>query len=366
MKVIQVVSDSNIGGAGKVVINMLKFFDKEKIDCKVIIPKDSKLKPYIKQLGYDTIEIDGLGEVSFDLKLIKTFIKIFSDEKPDIVHTHASLSARIAAKKLKIKVVYTRHWLDQGKTNFFARLINNYLCDAVVAVSQATGNFVLSTGVAEKKINIIHNGIEPIRKYSDIEKKILRARCRVDDDTFVFGTVARIEKVKGIKYFIDAADLFLRYNPNAEFLIFGEGTLTKELENYVRELKREKNIIFEGFADNTQEVYNLLDVFVLPSLQEALSLVLLEAMSAGCPCIATDCGGPREIIKENENGILVKTKDSHAIFEAMKFLFENKDIRDKFSANAWHHVREKFSASGMTNKITELYERLIEKNVKRK
>ena len=361
MKIIQVVSDSNIGGAGKVILNMLKYFDRQKINCKVVIPEKSKLKTYIEKLNYETIEIGGLGETSFERKLIKTFIKIFSDEKPDIVHTHASLSARIAAKKLKIKTVYTRHWLGGENTNIFARMLNNYFCDAAIAVSQSASNSLLATGISEKKINIIHNGIEPLKKFSDIEKKILRNKYQLEDE-FVFGTLVRIEKIKGIKYFIDAADFFLNYNPDAKFLIFGEGSQRNNLENYVHEIKREKNIIFKGFASDIQEVFNLFDVFILPSLQEALSLALIEAMSTGCPCIATNCGGPGEIIKNNENGILVPIKNSKAIFNAMKFLFENDEIREKFSINAYESTRKNFSALTMTNEITKLYERLVKKN----
>jgi glycosyltransferase involved in cell wall biosynthesis len=135
IKVIQVISDSNIGGAGKVVLTLLSCFDKNEIDCEIIIPKNSQLKSYIKDMGYKIFEISSFGEVSFDFDLTKKLVKVFKREKPDIVHTHASLSARIAAKILKIKVVYTRHWLGLKKTNFLLKLINNYFCDVAIAVS---------------------------------------------------------------------------------------------------------------------------------------------------------------------------------------------------------------------------------------
>ncbi len=360
MKFIQVISDSNIGGAGKVVLNMLNCFDREKINCKVIMPTGGKLKPFIEKLNYEIIEVDNLGETSLESKLIKTFVKIFKDEKPDIVHTHASLSARIAAKKLKIKTVYTRHWLGGENTNIFAKMINNYFCDAAIAVSQSAASSLIATGISEKKIHVVHNGIAPLKKYLDIEKRILRNKYELDDE-FVFGTIVRLEKVKGLKYFIDAANIFLNYEQNVKFLIFGEGSLRNKLENYVHEIGRDKKIIFPGFAENTEEILNLFDVFVLPSLQEALSLVLLEAMSVGCCCIATNCGGPAEIITDNENGTLIPVKDAGAIFNMMKFLYENDDIREKFSQNAYDTVRKNFSAQAMTDEIVKIYERLVKK-----
>ena len=362
IKVMQVISDSNIGGAGKVLLNMLECFDKNKIDCKIIIPNGSRLKDFIKDLGYDIIEINNLGESSFDYELIKIFISIFKCERPDIIHTHASLSARIAAKILGIKIIYTRHWLGGEKTNFLLKLINNYFCDAAIAVSQATVKSLIMTGISEKKISVVYNGIKSLKKYSEIEKKILRNKYNLGDE-FIVGTILRLEKIKGIKYFIDAANKFLDYNPNAKFLIFGDGTLKNNLENYVHELKRENKIIFMGFIKNTQEALNLLDIFILPSIQEALSLALIEAMSVGCACIATDCGGPSEIINNKNNGLLVPIKNSDAILYAIKFLFENNSLRDRISKNAVDTVSKKFLAQNMTDKIIKIYERLVKKNV---
>ncbi len=358
IKVIQVISDSNIGGAGKVVLNLLSCFDRNKIDCKIIIPKDSQLKSYIKMMDYKIFEIDNLGEVSFDFGLIKKLAKIFKSEKPDVVHTHASLSARIAAKILKIKVVYTRHWIGYQKTNFFLKLINNYFCDAAIAVSQEASHSIITTGINAKKVNIVRNGIMPLRIYSEMEKKFLRHKYKIGNE-FVFGVVARLEEVKGIKYFIEAANKFLSYNKSAKFLIFGDGSLKNNLENYVHELCLEKKIIFCGFINNVEEAVNLFDVFVLPSIQEALPLALLEAMSLGCACIATKCGGPSEIIVDKKNGILVAKKNVDDLFKAMKLLFDNNDLREKIGHEALKLIKNNFSAQEMTDKTVKIYERLV-------
>lgn len=359
IKVMQVISDSNIGGAGKVLLNLLSCFDKSEIDCKVIIPKESKLKNYVNK-RYETFEVDGLGEVSFSFDLIKKLTGIFKTEKPDIVHTHASLSARIAAKNLKIKTVYTRHWIGNTRTNFALKLINNYFCDAAIAVSQKVSRSLIATGINERKIKIIHNGVMPLKIYSSVEKKILKNKYHIDNE-FVFGVIARIEKVKGIKFFIDAANKFLSYNKkDVKFFIFGDGSLKNNLENYVHELRLDKKIIFAGFIENIAEAMNLLDVFVLPSIQEAFPLSLLEAMSVGCACIATQCGGPVEIITDMENGILVEKRDADALFSAMKLLYENGTMREKIGDAAINLVKNNFSVKDMADKIIEIYKRLVD------
>ena len=109
IKVIEVSTDTNIGGAGRVLLILLKELDRTKFDVSVILPKNSLLTPEIKKLGVRITEVDGIADKSLDFLSIKRLKKIFDKEKPDVVHTHASMSARIAARLSGCKVVYTRH-----------------------------------------------------------------------------------------------------------------------------------------------------------------------------------------------------------------------------------------------------------------
>ena len=108
-KIIHVISDSNIGGAGKYLLNYLENCNTERYNVKVVIPVKSKLKDEISKLGFEIYEIDGLAEQSYSKIGVENLKTIFKKEKPDLVHAHACLSARIAAKKCKAKIVYTRH-----------------------------------------------------------------------------------------------------------------------------------------------------------------------------------------------------------------------------------------------------------------
>ena len=103
IKVVEVSSDSNIGGAGKCIITFLKYFDRKQFDVSVVLPKNSLLKPEAEALGVKVYEMDNLAEKSLDMKAIGSLKKLFKEIKPDIVHTHASMSARIAAKQCRIK-----------------------------------------------------------------------------------------------------------------------------------------------------------------------------------------------------------------------------------------------------------------------
>ena len=117
-KIIEVSTDSNIGGAGKCLITLVKNFDREKFDIKVILPPNSLLKPHIECMGVEVIEVDGIAEKSLDIGSINRLIKIFKTQKPDLVHTHASMSARIAARMAGAKVIYTPQRVPTAEVSY--------------------------------------------------------------------------------------------------------------------------------------------------------------------------------------------------------------------------------------------------------
>ena len=153
-KIIEVSTDTNIGGAGKCLITLLENFDREQFDVSVILPPNSLLKPHIERLGTEVIEVSSIADKSFDIKAIRLLIKLFKERKPDLVHTHASMSARIAAKFSKIKVIYTRHSvfepspkISKGIGKIINGAINNYFADGIIAVAEAAKENLVTTGV---------------------------------------------------------------------------------------------------------------------------------------------------------------------------------------------------------------------------
>ena len=106
-RIIEVSTDSNIGGAGRCLLTLAKFRDKSRFEMLVVLPRKSLLKPQLEALGVEVIEVDGIAEKSLDIGAIRSLKKVFKKYKPDLVHTHASMSARIAAKQCGAKVVYT-------------------------------------------------------------------------------------------------------------------------------------------------------------------------------------------------------------------------------------------------------------------
>ena len=367
-KIIEVSTDTNIGGAGKCLIALLENFDYSKFAVKVILPPDSLLKSHIELLGVTVIEVPGIAEKSLDIKSINSLYRIFKAEKPDLVHTHASMSARIAARHAGAKVVYTRHSVfppSRILTSFPGRQINgifnNYYADGIIAVAEAAKDNLTDTGVDESKIRVILNGVAGLRAVDEPEKQRIRERFAIPEEYKVISIVARLEDIKGHDYFIEAANMLLRDGVKAKFMIAGTGSYEGQLKAKVKQLGLDEDVIFTGFISDVDKLMNITDIQVNASYgTEATSLALLEGMSIGVPAVVSDFGGNPGVIKNGENGFVVSKQNSAALRTAIKRLLDDETLYASMSARSCEIFKDVFTASAMTRNTENLYSEITE------
>lgn len=361
IKIIHVLSDTNIGGAGILLINVLKNIDKSNFLIKVILPKASLLKERIVQLGYEVIEVDGIKDKSMDFKAIKTLTKIFKSEKPHIVHTHSSMSGKIAALLSGIKSrIYTKHCAFKPSkkiTTFPGKqicgFINNILSTKIIAVAHVVKQILLDTGVKENKIVVIINGSEPLKRVNEEEIYKLRTQYSIEQEDFVFGIVARLVDVKGQEYFIKAAKEMMKKYSDIKFIIAGTGECE---EKYKLLANNNNNIIFTGFVSNISKVFSIIDVNVNCSyVTEATSLSLAEGMSLGKPIIASMHGGNTYMVEDGINGFLCQKQNVVELVSKMEEIYLNKELYEKMSENAVNTYKQKFTAKKMTEELEKVY-----------
>ena len=374
IKVVEVSSDSNIGGAGKCILTFLKTFDRQSFDVCTVVPKGSLLKPEIEKLHCKVFEAEHLAEKSLDVKAILRLRTLFRRLKPDVVHTHASMSARIAAWSLGIPVVYTRHSVfPQSKklTTFPGKqingLVNNLTATRIIAVAEAAKDNLTETGVNEKKIRVILNGVEPLAPCPEEEIGKLRMQYHIRPDEKVAAIVARLNPVKGHKYFIDAAKILKDRGIKAKFLIAGTGEESPALHLQIQRLGLEDTVIMMGFVEQVAPLMQLMDVQVNCSYgTEATSLSLLEGMSLGKPAVVTDFGGNPGVIFDGINGFLTPTHDAEATAERLIQLFTDEALYQTLSENSKKVYETKFTAEVNTRAIEEVYRQAVRKHRKRK
>ncbi len=361
IRIMQVLTDTNVGGAGIWLLNYLKTYCRERFEMVVVLPAGSALIPMAEETGVRVVTAEKIADQSFSVPGIRELREIMIREEPDVVHTHASLSARIAARLEKIPVVNTRHCLEPPKRHvkrFVYQFLNNALSDRVIAVSEAVMENLLQDGIKADKLRIVYNGITPLREYSLQERRLLRQEHNIPDTATVVGIVARLEPVKNHAMFLEAAKFIATACPDTLFMIVGDGSLRTELEKQAEPLG--ERVLFTGYLPDVTDAVNMMDILTLTSEHEALSISLIEGMSIGKPAVATKSGGPSEVIEQGISGILVDPNDAVAFSMAVIRLIQNPLAQKQFGDYGRKIVKEKFMASEMAKKVEKIYDELAE------
>ena len=371
IKVFNVISDTNIGGAGKCVLTFLKYYNKSEFDVTVVLPKGSLLIPMIEQLNGKYIEIDGIADKSLDISAISKLNKLFKCEKPDIIHCHASMSARISARLYKLgkkaKIVYTRHSvfepskiISKGIGKIINGFVNNITADRIIAVADAAKDNIVKTGVNPNKIIVIQNGVEPLKYLDEQELLKLKSKYNVEDECLL-GIVARLNEVKGHTYILEAVKMLKDDGIKVKLLIAGTGESEQAIRDKAAELDIVHEVIMAGFVSDVTGIMNLIDVNMNASFgTEATSLSLLEGMSVGTPCIVSDFGGNPGVVTHGYNGLMFKTKDSRDMYEKIRYFITEPGVKQQLSENSVKLFNEKFKAEIMTRNIETVYKSMTE------
>ena len=360
MKVLHVLTDRNIGGAGRWLLYYLKYHNRDKFEVKVVLPHDSLLLPAVEELDVPVIAMEEMEDKSFDKKAMKALVKVFRQEKPDIVHTHASMTARMAARVALVPQIFnTKHCMESAPgplpKKIIRRGVNATFSDKIIAVSRAVRRSMVRGGTHPEQIAVVYNGIERIPIPSAEEKADLLASFGGKEGEKAVGMVARLEEVKDHETFLEGAKKVLENRKDVRFYVIGDGSLREELERRVAELGISENVTFTGFLKDVEKIEAALDIAVITSKAEALCLSILESMIAGIPAVGTDSGGVAEVIKHGENGFLIPIGDSDALANCLEELLVDDAKRKAFGEQAKKDAESTFLADKMTRRIEKLY-----------
>ena len=366
-KVIYVLTDNNIGGAGRWLLNLLRCLDRERWEAKILVPEESLLRERVEELGYETLCVEGMRDASWDKGALAGMTALFRAEKPDVVHIGASLTARIAARRARVPVlVVTKHCPEMpgGALRRFGRgLIDRALTDRVIAVSQAVGRQMAAAGTPREKIAVIYNGIMPVPPYDGGAREALRESLGFDREHRWVGVAARLEEVKGVDLFLASARRILEARDDVRFAIFGAGSQAETLRHMAADLG--DRVRFLGFCDEIEQALGLLDAAVVPSRHEAFCLSAAEALSMGTPVAAFAVDGVGEVVRDGETGLLAPAGDTDALAERIGRLLDDPALRLRLGEHGRELVLREFTAEAMTRKTQALYDELLARKGKR-
>jgi len=360
------------GGAERTTATLLEKLDKTIFDVLFITKKDifhplpAERVMYIDDLGIHA-GFEGIGPLIRDAKRMRELIK---RERPDIVFGmlhYACILLSVAKIFLKdnIKIIISPRTPSQDAIRFYCGQMTaekalwhcmiRFFCrysDRIVVASEGIKEECIAEYKAKRnKVVTIHNSVDAqsVGRYS-----VEYFNAESSPDHFLISTAGRLSAEKNMAVLLKAFAL-LKRDLKAKLWIVGDGPERPHLEALASSLNLMDDIVFWGFQENLYKFIQKSDVFVHTSLFEGFGNIILEAMSCGVPVIATDCPfGPREIIKNGENGILVPVSDEGALAKALKIILENKETRNRFVRNAHQRLLE-FTPEKMVRSYEDVF-----------
>ena len=364
-KILLMIDEAYMGGGQQHLLWLAQNLDRSKYEISAACEGEGYLVDELKKIHITVYPINISNRPNI-FSLIKIH-KLLKHISPDILHTHggtAGFYGRAASMfGFKGAVIHTYHGIHY--LNFEKSFLKNiykaadkYLLrytDCTICVAQNDFNIGLNAGIVKKeKAVVIHNGVN-VEKFNRASSSDYKIKLKNEPDEIIIGSVGRLHYQKGYDYLVDASAEVLKDFPKAKFVLIGEGELKSSLESSAKEKNVLSSFMFLGNQTDIPGLLSQMDIFVLPSLWEGLPLVLLEAMAAKKPVVATNVNGTVEIIESGKEGILVPPKNSTDLASAIKRLLNDADLREKYAEAGYNKIVSEFSLKTMVNKTEEVY-----------
>lgn len=362
--ILHLITELDAGGAQSALLRLLEQLDRSRFRPVVacFYNGNGLAARQIRELGIPVLD---LGMTAWwRLDALWRLYRLLRRERPYILHCwlfHANFLGRIIGRLARVPIIITsrrnveiggrwREWLQRWTAN---------LDDKTVAVCEAARQAEISAaGALPDKVVTIYNGIEAV-PYAAADRSVIRREFSIADGAFLLGVVGRLHQQKGHVYLFEALAQVRRRFPDVRLLVVGDGRLRAELAAQTQQQNLTDNIIFTGLRQDIPQILAGLDLFVLPSLWEGLPNVVLEAMAAGLPVVATAVGGTPELVSDDETGLLVPAQDAAALAQAIQRLVENPAMARQMGKSGRQRVRADFSIRKMVEQTEQLYELLL-------
>jgi glycosyltransferase involved in cell wall biosynthesis len=336
---------------------------------------DSRIKEAMER-GVNVIPVPSLvRRISpfRDLQALFYLWRLMIREKPDLVHTHTSkagILGRWAAWLACMPiVVHTAHGhvfyghFGPLASRFFV-LLERFMAlitDRMIALTVGERNDYIRSSVSRpERIVTIHSGVkidDYMSAWVNIEEK--KKSLGISSGGLVVGTVGWLLPIKGPMHLLNAMESVWQDYPEATLVFVGKGDMEEELRAKALQMGSSGRVKFLGWRDDIPEIMKILDVFVLPSLNEGMGRVLVEAMAAGRPVVASRVGGIPDLVKHGENGFLVEPGDVSGLSCAITKLLSDSKMRDEMGKKG-REMCQDFSVEKMIEKIDVLYASLLQ------
>lgn len=363
VNVMQVVHDLDYGGMQRVVVDLSLRANRSRFRMHVCC---------LNGFGPLANELDQEGICRFlvrkkpgvDVTLPPRLAKLFRTLRIQIVHTHGTnpffygtIAALLGGRPALVQTDHARGIFPVARREMLAERILSWFAYRIVAVSEGVrDDLVRYERIAPHKIEVIYNGVDEKRYRGHVDPASTRAQLGLPSDAVVIGSAVRLAQQKGISFLIQAFAQMAPEHPRLRLLVVGDGPLRPTLQKLAEDLRVQDRVLFTGFRSDIGELLKAMDIYALPSLWEGHPLVLLEAMAAGKPVVATDIPGSREVVVPAKTGLLVPPHDPNQLARALLLLVGDAPLRKRMGEEGRRILLERFTVDRMAREYEALYE----------
>lgn len=379
-KILYLHAGAEMYGADKVLLELIKGLNKDEFEAHVILPNDGILVGALEKVGAKVKVIDYpiLRRKYFNPKGIleyfgsynrysKQIAKYAKENGITLIHnnTTAVLEGIYLKRKLKLPLIWHVHEIivkPKAISDFINFLMGRY-ADKIVTVSQAVANHIKqSPFIKDSQVKVIYNGVDNT-VYYPMDASSIREKFDIAQDALVIGMIGRVNAIKGQNDFIEAVEPLLEKNEQAVAFLAGgvfpgEEWRLEELDKRIASSSVVSQIHRIDYYDKTSELYNMFDIFVLPSIKpDSLPTVVLEAMACSKPVVGYNNGGIAEMVVDEKSGHLVKPNSPQELSNAISLLLDSSEKREQFGREGYQRQKELFSLDSYIKNFSELYKK---------
>jgi len=357
--ILLLINDITGGGAELVVSNLCRHIDRSLFNVTVCHLKQRGYRgEALHAEGYDVVGLPGYCTGKTDYFSFLKLHQLLKRKQIDLVHSH-SIDALIdsALCRLiypKVKTIHTFHFGNYPHYNKKYLLMERIFCripNRLVAVGNEQKRAIITTfNIPESSITTIWNGVEPNKQ--SIDWDLVKS---LPKEKLIIGSLSTCIPQKGLHYLLDIASILKQKRNDFAILVVGDGYLRPELQKRCNELNLSDTVFFLGWVSEAPaRILPIFDIFIQSSLWEAMSMVILEAMAAGKPIVATEVGENGHVIKHGGSGFLSQPGDAKTMAGYVEQLLDNADIRNSMA----HKARKAFELDFTVNLMAQHYEQL--------
>ena len=360
LKVIHLFVSLPVGGAEDLLASIMTGLDPARFQVTAVcIGAAGSVGDELRRQGFQVIALGLHLKHTPWWRIVGAVRQVLRQQSPDILHTHLyhpNFYGRLASLGLGLPVVasvhnaYTRVKLHRCLWNHLLGYVTQRLLVSSRQVFQDVRRY---DRLPAEKILLLPYGI----RLSEVACPLTKAEAKaaLGLEGFCVGTIGRLEEQKGHRHLVAAVPAIAAAIPDLKVLLVGDGRLRGDLEGQVQELGLQQVVHFLGTRRDLARLYRAMDVFVLPSLWEGLPLVLLKAMAAGLPVIATRVSGVEEVIRDGVNGRLVPPGQAEALAQAVLELAAQPSLLARWGQAARETVVQNYSLEAMLARLETLY-----------